>query len=760
MTCTALSACGGSGGGPGPRPIVDNPGNGFYTTPVAQATLDPLAGPTNNAHEVFDTHVTDIDGDGASDDVIFVGRRTATGDPANEWEDSRISVLSFENGSLIDKTAQWFSGTDNIIKGSEPSVQFTDFFKTGRNDMFVAHSTDNTVITGPAHVFKNTGNSFEKIEIPTVGIWSHGSDVGDLNNDTYDDIIMLDYGPNTTIALNNTVNGFTTYTDPLGVNGDLRFGGSGVAIGNYLNDGGNNEIIIADGSCPTGTNYASCSSSARTKMFSVDFTGGTLKYTYIKDLPASAYAATNDHHVRVVNHDFNEDGNEDVIVFSRPFNWFTEGSDIQFLANDGAGDFTDTTADVLIGYNRDTHVTYQPKFFDLNGDGKIDILVSAGDYAGANNSHQFLLKTQDNKFVAAYQNVLTGFLSDIEAQLPYSETQGATINIFQGDDGNKYLISWTHPVNSDRKMTVFMSRLDGNPIAAGTAVTMLQDAWPYLSDAQATQALIDTSTPFAGSNIIDINKAFQPIGQLSMSGLTLNGYIAGFDVGNVTGVAVDTVGKGYNVSLSQSQVNYKQTMYTSVDSVNGYKFDNGQTNFTADDTKQEYTIGQNVYTNGDFKYNVHFTSLNKNPWIDFNGVWGEINGSNIVDNVASYAKDKVTLKASLMYVTTKFSKGLINNVGPQFGAWAEGEYQNNGFFGAVGIQPSMLSGNISASIPTHIDNSGTTHYTNYKFKLPRSINAYLKGSYKTNFGIGDLSMAGAVLQTGVGNASIAWTAKW
>ena len=92
-----------------------------------------------------------------------------------------------------------------------------------------------------------------------------------------------------------------------------------------------------------------------------------------------------------------------------------EQSDIQFLQNDGSGNFTDTTSDTLIGYNRDTHSTYKPKFFDINGDGKTDILVSGGDYGGANDSHQFLLKTSDNKYVAAHQNILKNFMNDVKA---------------------------------------------------------------------------------------------------------------------------------------------------------------------------------------------------------------------------------------------------------------------------------------------------------------------------------------------------------
>ena len=150
--------------------------------------------------------------------------------------------------------------------------------------MFISHSTDMRYY-GPATFFQNSGTNFTKVSIPTLGIWSHGSDVGDLNNDTYTDIIMSDYGPNTTIAINNQVNGFTTYVDPLGMSGDNRYGGSAVTIGNFMNDGGNNEIIQTDSKCLVG--LANCSDTNKTKMFSVDFTGGVLTYTFIKDLPAA-----------------------------------------------------------------------------------------------------------------------------------------------------------------------------------------------------------------------------------------------------------------------------------------------------------------------------------------------------------------------------------------------------------------------------------------------------------------------------------------
>ena len=81
-----------------------------------------------------------------------------------------------------------------------------------------------------------------------------------------------------------------------------------------MNNGGNNEIIVTDAQCPFVNFYANCDNSRKTKMYSVDFTGGDAQYTWLADLPASN--SVTEHHVRVVNHDYNEDGNADVIVFS------------------------------------------------------------------------------------------------------------------------------------------------------------------------------------------------------------------------------------------------------------------------------------------------------------------------------------------------------------------------------------------------------------------------------------------------------------
>lgn len=767
LGATALTACGGGGGGGGGGFTANNPSpNLVYQRPVAQATVDVFAGANENSPFVGDTFVTDLDGDGANDDIVIAGRETQP-ESAADWNKHKLSVHSFENGQLVDKTSQWFTGNDNEIIGTEPDVKFADFFNTGRKDMFVTHSQDMQSY-GPATFFRNNGTNFTKVSIPTANIWTHGSDVGDLNNDGYKDVFLLDYGPNSTVALNNTVDGFDMKVDSRGQAGDMRFGGSGAAIGNFMNDGGNNEIIVTDAAC--GTGLSGCDNNKQTKMFSVDFSGGDAKYTWIKDLPAASNSANSDHHVRVVNHDYNEDGNADVIVFSRTSNgWNNELSEIQFLQNDGSGNFTDTTSDTLIGYKTDTASTYKPRFFDVNGDGKTDILVSGSEYGNGDgqDSHQFLLKTTDNKYVAAYQNVLKGFITDV-ASISGNTTNGSTVNIFTGDDGNKYLVTWASSQlsSNDTNITVFMSRLDGTTIAAGTAVNMIQNAWSYLSDAQATQALVDTGQAFAGGTIIDINKAFEPIGTLTMNGLALNGSVYGFDIGGMKGQALDGIGRNYTVNLSQSNIDTNgATMYNSIASFNTTSSDDMIAG--ADYETNQFTFGHNMWSNTDeitgdgTTYSLHMSKLNSNPWIGFSGIWGEVDNTNIIDNVVTYKQGGFTARASAMHVRTNFQKGLITDVSDQFGVWGELGYTQGNLNVGAGVHPVALHGDVTANVPTSVDMRGNVNYTEHKFKLPTNVNGYLKANYNFELDTNTkIKVAGAVSQSGDNQANISYNVSW
>ena len=71
LGATALSACGGGGGGGGGGGYTpNNPSPTLvYQRPVIQSTVDPMAGANSNKNFVGDTFITDLDGDGANDDM-------------------------------------------------------------------------------------------------------------------------------------------------------------------------------------------------------------------------------------------------------------------------------------------------------------------------------------------------------------------------------------------------------------------------------------------------------------------------------------------------------------------------------------------------------------------------------------------------------------------------------------------------------------------------------------------------------------------
>ena len=60
---------------------------------------------------------------------------------------------------------------------------------------------------------------------------------------------------------------------------------------------------------------------------------------------------------------------------------------------------------------------------------------------------------------------MKGFMDDV-ATISGNTVDGSTVNIFQADDGNKYLVTWarTGLYTADRKITLFMSRLDGTQL--------------------------------------------------------------------------------------------------------------------------------------------------------------------------------------------------------------------------------------------------------------------------------------------------------
>jgi hypothetical protein len=743
-----LAGCGGGGGGGGTSATL----GGFvrsevpYHTPVRVATVDPLV-KVDGAAPVFDTFTANITGSG--NDVILAGRQTQYATPET-WSSSNISLFAWQNGTLVDRTEQWFPGGINTILGTEPSVKFADLFNTGRQDMLVAPSTDMRHY-GPGYVFSNQGTHFTRISIPLTNVWAHDSAIADMDGDGFKDLLFVDYGPNTTLAINNRVNNFTPYIDSRGNAGDLRWGGSSIVADDFLQNG-NKQIIVTDNSCNV-VNPA-CSDTRTTKMYSYTITGGNLNYQYVGDLPAPLL----DHNVRVVSHDFNADGRPDVIVFSRPFDYTVKRSAIQFLSNQGSGTFTDVTTTTLVNYDTNTYSTYNPRFLDINGDGRTDILVSAWDFSGNHNSTQVLLKSSDGKYVAAHQKIFTDFLkqaASLTANLGVGANEAnSTVNIFQAPDGKMYLVTMImYDTNNDKKMAVYMSQMGTQTtLTAQAAVDLIKQKWPYMSTASANAVLAQTAATYWNGSVIDIEAALRPVGALSIGAKILSGHVSGVDIGSGQMIAMDALQRPFMVNARPMNVTgldaFQRNNFMGADHdmaspaefltgsranvVNGLRIAGDQSSNSPNGG--QYSIGiPAVWKKDSWAFGAQYTRLNFNPWVSFSGAWGSVQSSSVFDNVVSYRQGGFVAKASLMYVTTDINPGLITRISPTMGTWAEAGYRwgdkKNDMGIYLGQAPRVLSGQVEANVPTSFDNSGQLVYTKQNLDILRTPTYYVRGVY-------------------------------
>lgn len=764
-TVVVITGCGGGGGGgsintpytaPNPylRPEVP------YSTPVRVGIVDPLA---NNGfhHFVGNTYVANISGSGQ--DVVIAGHMTQQSS-SSDWANTRLSMFSWDNGILADRTAQWFPDNSNVIVGTN-NVQFVDFFKSGRTDMVTAPYSDWSLVNnGPAYVWTNRGNSFTR-QILVADVSAHDFAVADINRDGYTDIVILDANArNSTLAINDRINSFVTYRATTG----LQLAGSSLAVGDFLNN--NSTTFI------TTDNWSATGQVQKLWTWSID-SGNNLQWNELSTLPTSRFnlqkwkdiGILDSHNVKVSAHDFNRDNMVDAIVFSQPGRVIpgtrTDYSEIQFLRNNGAGSFTDVTDSTLVGYDTNTRSTYQPKFIDLNGDGLLDILVSGGDNAGT--SSQFLLRSADGKYVASHAKVLTDYLKQVR-DMAGGDSFNHTVNVVTAPDGKLHLVSAVSFMNgNDRQLAVYLSALGSQSVTtAQTAINLMLQKWPYMTVAQANDALARTvATYINGVPVINEDDMFRPIGSLSLATtrgtVPINGFIAGLDLGDASVVALDQAGRSYQMNLSPMAVNrlnafgfstahndqYEMTSHAeylingAVTSVNGFRIGTewagrDANNVGTPNRPTQYTIGvPNWYKQGAWSMGTQYTYLNSNPWMAFGGAWGSVNGSGVLDNVLSYSSRGFSAQASIMHVSTSINPGLITRVNDMWGTWAEAGYRfgnvkREGDLGMyAGVKPVVLSGSVEAQMPTSVDAGGNVVYNKKTLMVQNQTIGYIRALY-------------------------------
>lgn len=821
-TVFLLSACGGGGGGGGggyTKPDTTDVSGysssqlanyGFttgartqvpFSTPTLVSTFNPYSSSSAEANISQQYIVPNLTGDGGQD-MIIAGRQTQPATAAT-WTNSAIQLFDWQGGKFVNDTAKWFPGGINSILGTDPTVQFADFFHSGRTDMLVAPSTDMNYY-GPngsqVLLYTNKGNQFglTTIQLPT-NIWAHGATIADLTGSGYQDVILPDYGTATTLLMNNHVNGFTAYTNAVNAPGnDLYTGASSAAAADFMGNG-STQIVMSDNACHA---HVVCNTSS-TIMYSwsIDPTTKLASFGFIKELPIpifdqAQYASLGvaSHNYLIINKDFLGNGIQDLIVFSQPGIPTIKMSAIQFLQNDGHGNFTDVTNTMLVGYNMNTYGTYHPQFIDL-GNGQESMIVSGANYSGSNSSTQILIKqTASGPYTAAFQNLITDFASEANliAGISNSTNQVAVV---KDPSNNLYLVTTVqYQANGQRAMSTYLSLMGGSltTTAAQTAFNAVKAQWPWMTDAQANSILAKTSTSYmtdAGAGLVLNPDAIKgPFGGLSVAtragAMTLSGGISGVNLGSLSQVqAMDTLGRNFTVNFGNNNymgpnsfgVNSEHidqygmtshaeylingsasTVYSpfgpmrlGIETRNQFntigaptppkEFGDSSGNqglYLSTTQPRQYTMGiPELYRNGNFYTGTQYTNLNTNPWFNFSGAFGSVQGSGTLEQVATYAKNGFSAQAAVMYTTTNFRSGMVTQVTPITAGWAETGYRYTDYssFGDlglyIGVKPVIFSGNITASMPTGVDNSGNLMYTTQKMGVMSSTVPYARALY-------------------------------
>lgn len=761
-----LTACGGGGGGGG-SPGVPS-ANPYLTrevpfyTPTRVGSVSITATPSDKA-TVSDIFTADLTGSG-SENVIIAGRLSQAGQPnANNWVDSQVSIFGWENGQMVNQTGRWFTAGENVIKGTEPSVKFGDFLGNGKTGMYVAPSTDTTVYSEAA-VFVNNGTSFNRVNLNLGNIWSHDSAVHDFNSDGKADIFNTDFNASPALSLSNGNGTFTTY----------RGGGpasAAVAVGDFM-DNGTNTLLLTDTYVDGRKDDAG--------IYSWSIVNGSLQLNEVARLPIGRFdlpkwAAFNDpaltkmtHSIRALGFDFDNSGKTSAVIISSLWTSGAPKSEVQFLKNNGNGNFTDVTDTVLVGYNNNTMASYNPKLIDVNGDGLMDIFLSGANGVAAD-STRVLIHTSEHKYVDSYINVFNAFKDQTgaleAARTSWTKTDGQAINIVKGPNNEMFLVTTVeYSENNSLKKAVYLSKMGVQTPTAQASISAIRQAWPYMSTAQANEVLSKTSTTWLGFNVIDLTAALTPVGDLRIplnNRLTaLNGYVNGLNLnGSANALKVlDGLGRDFTVNYSSTSLAGNNLWFRSVEGItddtrgaqlggivsaqyNGMKYGSSPDGRSLLVGLTGMSIAKNT------TLSMQYSTLPFNPFVQLNGSWGTVKQTATLETTLTSRKDNWVSKLGLMYTKTNIESGLVTQVNDITSLWTETGYEWEHFKLFGGMLPKVINGSADISMPTGVDNTGKVSYTNTKASIYSPTVRYARASYSNKFGKNVLYRLNAITTT-------------
>ena len=281
-----------------------------------------------------------------------------------------IRVLTGDGaGGFTDATTALFGATPPAtVHGRQ--IVVADFNKDGRADAFFAdHGLDAAPFPGARNaLFLSSGASGltnAVASLPNIADFSHSAAAGDVDGDGDIDLFVGNQGEGDKypyLLLNNGSGGFTLSRS--GLPTTLHGSDPGITTSTLFDADGDGDLDLFLGPWDPRQRAA--------VILENDGKGNFLKTLTTISIPAHG---TSENVIDSKAVDIDGDGDLDLVV-NTVVDFFTVGS-IRFYINDGKGHFTDETDARLPARSADGWNT-RVQFADLNGDGKVDMLVSNG----------------------------------------------------------------------------------------------------------------------------------------------------------------------------------------------------------------------------------------------------------------------------------------------------------------------------------------------------------------------------------------------
>jgi hypothetical protein len=273
-----------------------------------------------------------------------------------------------------------------------------------------------------------------------------------------------------------------------------------------------------------------------------------------------------------------------------------------------------------------------------------------------------------------------------------------------------------------------------------------------------------------GVAVIDLERIWWPVGDLTLDingqRQILQGHISvpGFDSSRLQNItALDDLNRDFRVDLSvmdQPTVSFTADQILSVADPE----QNWSSRLVGDTTVANMgfsVTGRNVDRfassvstrrmgiTEDWDVNLGIARMPGSPWMSFSGVFGRIEDSVMVDTtVGRRWSNGMFAQASMMQTTTNFQSGLIDRITPLWSASAMAGWQDKTWSIYGGVQPTIVSGSMSMTLPTGVDRQGKIQYTKHSTAIRNEPVMFAGAQYRWRHHADSVTTSAAVNEQG------------